>query len=133
MKVHPVNNTDFSGLYVSKSLNCTQEYTANRIVQSLCKSAANEKSYVDKIKDIGYDVLIIKPEFHNPKAVRLCIIDDMKKHRLASGGYDYLDAKVISEESYYNFSAQDFYNDIVQRTSKSKFSLKKCIEKLFNF
>ncbi len=132
MKVYPITNTNFSGLYVSKSLNFSQEYTAKLIEQKLCKRTANKKSYVDKIRDIGYDVLIIAPEFHSPEAVRLCIIDDMRKHRLKYGGYDYLDAKVIREEAYYNFSAQDFYDDVVKRTSKNKFDLRKSIKKLFN-
>lgn len=128
MKIHFDNNVSFTNLYVARDLTRSQRTVAEYISQRLLNSSTSGKSYINKIKDIGYDVLITPSELYNPDAVRLCIIKDMNSQRLSDGSYDYLDAKIIKEEAYKSFSPQEFYSLVVEKTTKSAFSFKKLFE-----
>lgn len=124
MKVISNNNINFSGLFVAKSLKNSQRLVADNISKQLTKNITNGESYINEIKNIGFDILIIPPELYNPDAVRICIIKDFKSKQFSDGTYNYLDAKIIYEEAYDTFSPQNFYDKVKQKTSKCTFKLK---------
>lgn len=132
MQVNYSNQTNFSRLYLSKNLDGYQHNIAEDISKRLLDNHKNGESYIDEIKNIGYDVLIIPTEFYGSKEVRLCIIDNMEENRTPEGKYDYLDAKIIEQTSDYNFSPEEFLDSVKIRTAGFKSNFKRFISNLFS-
>lgn len=131
MRVENANNLSFKNLYVIKGLDGLQNSVAFNVSNKLSKASKNGVSYLQEIKNKGYDVLIIKTELNDPEMVRLCVIKNMESMKQPDGEYDFIDALPICETGRH-FSAEKFLDDFEIKTAPKFPKIKAFFSKLFD-
>ena len=131
MQVNRTENISFKNLYVAKDLNGMQNCIAYNVSKKLSRNGKQGITYLQEIKNLGYDILVVKTELNDPQAVRLCIIKDMKSNKLPDGTYDYLDAKPVCETGMH-FSPESFMEKVKYKTEPMFSGIKTFLSDLFS-